>query len=285
MSRPPPGRGPLGGNPVTRHAPMPGQQPPLVGQRPNVDRPFSTEPNASPSGQHQTPVGPNELRRAFKGGQEGPFLGRTAPGVDEAPYSQQKRAFLSHFPGFDLKQWRRTVSVLASDIGIGGGSFPFGPVVVPIEQVGQTNALVITGVRLEWLQRNYNPYGSAMPAGAIGYHDEMDNADACVQVLLLADGSPLVDVREQVYSYGAGGVGPPVSRTINGWFKLHANVLEDTGNHPSALYVQAGQQLSASWYTVSNPNFQPDYLSVTVDGWSTSFETLRRIQQAAGVSF
>lgn len=236
----------------------------------------------SPGG--STPAGPPELLRALQGGDEGPYVGRSAVGAKEAPWSQQKRAFLSHFPGLDVKQWRRTVSVTSTEAGIGGVTFPT-TVTKLIDTVAQSQARIITGVRLEWIERDYNPYGAPMPAGAVGYHDEMDNADASVQFVLLANGAALVDVKEQVYNYGAGGVGPATVRAVAGWFALHKNLLADAGQHPEALYVPESSDISGQWTTVSNPNFTPDFLSVTLDGWSCSYETLRRIQQAAGWSF
>lgn len=242
------------------------------------------QPQPTDRGQN-VPAGPPELLRAYQGSDEGPYVGRSVIGDKEAPWSQTKRSFLSHFPGFDVRQWRRTVSVLASDVGLPAGPFPFGPVQRTLDTVPRAQARIITGVRLEWMQINYNPYGSPMPAGAPGYHDEMDNADGCVEFMLLANGQALMDVREQVYNYGAGGVGPATSRTINGWFKLHCNLLMDAGQHPSALFVQESSTITAQWTSVSNPNFTPDYLMATLDGWTCSFETLRRIQQAAGMSF
>lgn len=273
----------LGGLPVGRHnipAPPGRSGPPVRGA--TVDLPTGREP--APKGK-AVPVESDQLLRAYEGSDEGPYVGRSAVGDKEAPYSQSKRAFLGHFPGLDVKQWRRTSSVLASDIGIGGVVFPFGPVEVVIDTVARAQARIITGVRLEWIQRNYNPYGTVMPAGAPGYHDEFDNADGCVEFVLLANGSPLVDVREQVYTYGAGGLGPATSRTVNGWYKLHCNLLADAGQHPEALYVMESSSIVGSWRAIGQPNFRPDWLSVTLDGWTCSFETLRRVQQAAGLSF
>ena len=175
--------------------------------------------------------------------------------------------FISRLPPKGYVPWERKISVSGTDVT----SVPLGSTrEVQIDNVGTRTTRLIFSMIYTFYEAGLDP----LDPNVLTAMQDNQNAYGRIPFNLLVNGIPLVDVTEVVFDPGITG-----RRTISGYTDLNSNLLA-TGNHPTALYCNENQTLTASFQHVATPGNIPTAIGVSLRGYAIPTRQFEKVMQA-----
>ena len=208
-------------------------------------------------GQPAGQVGPS-----FKARQPDPLeavpLGGLVPGTLIRDY------FLSRLPPQGLNYFHRKYSFQGTTVMAAVGQFQR-----KLFTLAANQSLLLMDLRSFWLDVGDDPLD---PDATTPFGDQSE-VNGKTGFTILWNKHDLFDAQELLVD-NTGGV--PVTRAVNGFTTLNANLL-DIGVHPTAAYVLDGATIQAQWDITAIPAHIPTMIGCTLRGYTVTTTQLYKV--------
>lgn len=173
--------------------------------------------------------------------------------------------FLRRLPAQGLQIWHRKRAVRGTTAIVAGTTFR-----LLVDTLPRGVAVVIMKVKQYWYDAGLDPLD---PDALTGFQDNQA-AYGRVAFNLLANNQPLFDAFEDLVDPNGGAF---TARRVQGFTELNQNLLF-VGEHPTAIYVQDGYPITATWTTGALlPAHVPTTVAVELQGYTVPMKLLREI--------